>query len=567
LQHLLVGGNTFHGREEIEILRTALAAIERPDDELAVFATLRGPLLAVSDAALIVWRERVGSLHPFRPVPPELPESLSEIAEGLALLKGLHRGRNRRPVADTIAQLLEATRAHAAFAIWPTGMQALANIERLRILARSAEQRGLVSFRGFVEYLENEAERGDVAEAPLLEEGVQGVRIMSVHKAKGLEFPIVILADMTTKESFGRADRWTDPSHGLCVQRLAGCSPPELLEHAAEEIRRDREEAARLLYVAATRARDALVVPVVGDARREGWLTTLHPAVYPPSERARARIADRAPGTPAMGNDSVVERPVGEPQPDDSVVPGLHQPEAGSHRVVWWDPSKLRLDVQPANGLAQTRILEADETGRAEQALADWQAWRLSRATTIALGATPSSVVRTATEWARSGVEIEGSDAVSVVDARWTGERPGGARFGTLVHALLATVSLDGGREHVSAQGLVCARLLGARDDERRAAVEVALAALAHPLLRRAAAAGARCRRESAIVLRLEDGMLVECVADLAFRDADEWIVVDFKTDAELGQRVDSYRRQVALYVRGIAEATSAPARGHLLRV
>ena len=61
--------------------------------------------------------------------------------------------------------------------------------------------------------------------------------------------------------------------------------------------------------------------------------------------------------------------------------------------------------------------------------------------------------------------------------------------------------------------------------------------------------------------------MLVECVADLAFRDADEWIVVDFKTDAELGQRVDSYRRQVALYVRGIAEATSAPARGHLLRV
>jgi ATP-dependent exoDNAse (exonuclease V) beta subunit len=470
-------------------------------------------------------------------------------------------------VADTIAQLLEATRAHAAFAIWPTGMQALANIERLRILARSAEQRGLVSFRGFVEYLEDEAERGDVAEAPLLEEGVQGVRIMSVHKAKGLEFPIVILADMTTKESFGRADRWTDPSHGLCVQRLAGCSPPELLEHAAEEIRRDREEAARLLYVAATRARDALVVPVVGDARREGWLSTLHPTVYPPSERARARIADRAPGTPAMGNDSVVERPVGEPQPDDSVVPGLHQPEAGSHRVVWWDPSTLRLDVQPANGLAQTRILEADDTGRAEQALANWQAWRLSRATTIERGATPSSVVRSATEWARSRVEIEGSDAVSVVDARWTGERPGGARFGTLVHALLATVSLDCDREHVSAQGLVCARLLGARDDERRAAVEVALAALAHPLLRRAAAAGARCRRESAIVLRLEEGTLVECVADLAFRDADEWIVVDFKTDAELGQRVDSYRRQVALYVRGIAEATSTPARGHLLRV
>jgi ATP-dependent exoDNAse (exonuclease V) beta subunit len=567
LQHLLVGGNTFHGREEIEILRTALAAIERPDDELAVFATLRGPLVAVSDAELIVWRERFGSLHPFRPIPAELPESLTGIAAGLELLKSLHRGRNRRPVADTIAQLLEATRAHAAFAIWPTGMQALANIDRLRILARSAEQRGLVSFRGFVEYLEDEAERGNVAEAPLLEEGVQGVRIMSAHKAKGLEFPIVILADMTTKESFGRADRWTDPARGLCVQRLAGCSPPELLDHAAEEIQRDREEAARLLYVAATRARDVLVVPVVGDARRDGWLSTLHPVVYPPPARARARLADRAPGTPAMGTDSVVARPVGEPQPDDSIIPGLHQPEAGAHRIVWWDPARLRLDVQPSNGLAQTRILEADESGRAQQALASWEAWRHARTATVDRGANPSSVVRTATEWARSRAEIPGSDAVSVINARWTGERPGGARFGTLVHALLATVNLDADREHVTAQGGLCARLLGADEEERRAAVEIAAAALTHPLLRRAAGAGAHCRRESAILLRLEDGTLIECVADLAFRDGEDWVVVDFKTDSDLEGRADAYRRQVALYVRGIAEATSRRARGHLLQV
>ena len=268
-----------------------------------------------------------------------------------------------------------------------------------------------------------------------------------------------------------------------------------------------------------------------------------------------------------MGNDSVVERPVGEPQPDDSVVAGLHQPEAGSHRIVWRDPSSLRLGAQPSNGLAQTRILEADETGRAREAVASWEAWHRSRSATVERGAKPSSVVRTATEWARSRVDIQESAAVSVVDARWSGERPGGARFGTLVHALLATVDLDGDREHVGAQAILCARLLGADEEERRAALEIAAAALTHPLLRRAAAAGAHCRRESAIILRLEDGTLVECVADLAFRDGEEWVVVDVKTDAELADRAEAYRRQVALYVRGIAEATSRPARGHLLHV
>jgi ATP-dependent exoDNAse (exonuclease V) beta subunit len=104
---------------------------------------------------------------------------------------------------------------------------------------------------------------------------------------------------------------------------------------------------------------------------------------------------------------------------------------------------------------------------------------------------------------------------------------------------------------------------------ERDSAAAVAVAALAHPLLRRAAAAAldGRCRRESAIVVRLEDGMLIESVADLAFQEIDSWTVVDFKTDYELGERLEAYRRQVAVYLRGIERATSAKVRGVLLRV
>lgn len=116
---------------------------------------------------------------------------------------------------------------------------------------------------------------------------------------------------------------------------------------------------------------------------------------------------------------------------------------------------------------------------------------------------------------------------------------------------------------------MIQARLLGTSEEERAAAVEVVLAALAHPLMRRAAEAAAKgfCRRETGLVLRLGDGALLECVVDLAFREGEGWTVVDFKTDAELRGKDEVYRRQVALYVQGISQATSVVARGHVLFV
>jgi ATP-dependent helicase/nuclease subunit A len=567
LPHLLVGGGAFYTREEVEALSAALLAIERPDDELATFATLRGPLFALSDAALLLWREEVGALHPFRKVLQQLSAPLTEVADALRVLKDLHRRRNWQPVGDTITQLIEATRAHASFAIWPTGMQALANVGRFADLARRAERQGLISFRSFVEYLERQSERGEVAEAPLLEEGVQGVRMMSAHKAKGLEFPIVILADLTTPEIHENPSRWSDPSRGLCVQRLANCTPPELREHVAEEIQCERDEAVRLLYVAATRARDVLVVPVVGDERREGWLAALHPAIYPPSASARRPEAKQAPGTPLFGDDTVSERPEKAKRTRDSVMPGVHVPEAGNHRVIWWDPRPLKLGLKPSIGLAQEKILTEDTEGRAAAARAHFEAWRASRAQAIERGRNPSRTIQTATERARAGAAIRGSEDVTLVDARLHGPRPGGARFGTLVHAVLATVNLTGDRNAVAAHADIHTRLLGGSEEEHDAAIEVVTAALSHPLLRRAAAASTQrqLRRETAIVTRLDDNTLIECVADLAFNEAHEWIVVDFKTDDELGAHEQRYRRQVALYVRGISEATSTAARGHLM--
>jgi ATP-dependent exoDNAse (exonuclease V) beta subunit len=460
--HLLVGGTSFHQREEVEAVRNALAAVERPDDELAVFATLRGPFFALGDGALLAFRERVGTLHPFRRLPDGLPAPLGEVGEALAVLRDLHRGRNRRPIADTVGRLLAATRAHAALAIWPTGEQALANVARLMNLARRAERGGVTSFRAFVDQLAEQAARGQATDAPIVEEGTDGVRLMTVHRAKGLEFPVVVLADLTAKETPGEPARWVDAARGLCAMRLAGCIPPELRDHAAEEMVREREEAARVLYVATTRARDLLVVPALGDAPYpEGWLAALDPVIRPAVETAGHPDTREPPGCPAFGHDTVPQRPANAVRPADAVVPGGHRPASGTTPVVWWDPARLRLDVRESVGLAQQRLLEADEDGgRAEEGVRAHAAWRAERERVGALGRRPSLRVTTATERAAATGEAAAEIAVETVEV--AGPRPHGRRFGALVHAVLAAVPLDGDDAAVAAAATLEGRLLGA---------------------------------------------------------------------------------------------------------
>src|SRR5262249_51804325 len=160
------------------------------DDELKVFATLRGPLFALSDEALLAYRQQVGGggtlvrrqLNPMYPADKAtLGRPTVEVVDALDLLRRLHRGRNRRPIAETITALLKATRAHAGIALWPNGEQALANCQRLIDMARSFE-RDASSFRAFVEHIEEQAEHGEADEAPIVEEGTEGVRVMTVYK-------------------------------------------------------------------------------------------------------------------------------------------------------------------------------------------------------------------------------------------------------------------------------------------------------------------------------------------------------------------------------------------------
>jgi ATP-dependent helicase/nuclease subunit A len=134
--------------QEVETLRAASAAIEWPDDELAVYAALRGPLFSIADNLLFRYRfELKMRLRPLRVRGTDISDAFKPIVEALDILADLHRNRNRQPIAGTDTRLLEATRAYMGFALRPSGHQVLANVHRVIELARSFEQTGGISFR------------------------------------------------------------------------------------------------------------------------------------------------------------------------------------------------------------------------------------------------------------------------------------------------------------------------------------------------------------------------------------------------------------------------------------
>ncbi len=579
IPHLLVGGKSFHNREEVETVRAALNAVEWPDDELSVFATLRGALFAIGDELLLEYHHHFRHFNPYQ-VPEHLTARLAPIGEALSLVRELHQRRNSRPVADTLSDLLIATRAHVGVALRRGGEQALANVLHIADLARRYEADGGISFRGFVEELGNSASHAEAPEAPILEEGSDGVRLMTVHKAKGLEFPVVLLVDMSCRLSRETADRYIDGVRGLCAQRLAGWAPVELLEQEPLEVERDRREGHRLAYVAATRARDLLVIPAIGDEPyREGWTGPLDGAIFPPFERRRE--AQAHPECPSFRKDTVLERPGGDPARADTVHPGLHRMSGiagepdGSYDIVWWDPGVLMLERPSTFGVRHEELIARDALRSVvDETLAVYRTWETDRAVTVERAARASLAVQTATEWA--GIDLpmtvdvfDGQVSIHSVSA---GDRlrPSGARFGALVHAVLGAVSLEAVDDQIREMAIVQARLLAATPDETVAASEVVTRALAHPLFVKArqAAASGQCRREVPVTYTAPDGMIIEGVVDLAFENKGRWTVVDLKTDIEIGRLgLDRYKRQVALYAAAIARATSKPVEAALLRV
>jgi len=562
--HVALGSVGLSETEEGRALSNALSAIERTDDTLAVYATLHGALFGFDDATLFDYATfvghegKVGRLDPLRAKPEETPEDLRDVADALALLGRLHRLRNRRPTAETLHELCAATRAHVAFALSPTSEQALLVLASLERRAAAHDHRGGLSFRSFITALEEE-DRG----RELTDDEAMGVRILTVHAAKGLEFPVVILADPTSKPR-AEVDRVVDVKSGLAALRLAGLSPRELLERAPAEQAAIAAESVRLAYVAATRARDLLVIPIVGDEPtfpEDGWLAPLQRAMVPTTPSR----SEQAPLCPIMGADTVLDRP--EPA-RSKLAPGLYMTKGGP--VAFFDPKVLEAPRKVAVGKLELVAKDVSEEGSREEAEAHDRV-STARQLTIAAGSVPSLEVITATAHSHLEGATPTTDVALHRVPRETG-RPGGKRFGILVHAVLAAANLDASASELEHASRSFGRLHGATDSEIDAAARAALAALAAPLMVEAQRAGqaGRLRREVPIAWEIDEGRIIDGVVDLAFFDGEAWQVVDYKTDDPsllASESLGAYQAQVSLYVRAIHAATGQPARGALLFV
>lgn len=297
--------------------------------------------------------------------------------------------------------------------------------------------------------------------------------------------------------------------------------------------------------------------------------------LYPQEDSRRKSVP--APGCPDFGEDTVLDRgPKGQAPPAGSVRPGLHRPAANGPPVVWWDPAVLAPEPEEHAPLRHQRVLELDADGAAGASEENYRLWKRAREELLARASRPELKVQTVTELARresgnaeGGITPSSPHVRVETIARSGPERLGGRRFGALVHALLASVdfaSWDGIQQGAATSG----RLVGATDDEIKAAVVAVRAALDHPILRKVAMKeGEALRRETPVLMRLEDGSLAEGVVDLAYREEEPhftgWTVVDFKTDREFAASSERYVTQVRLYAEAIGSLMNSPAQGILL--
>lgn len=260
-----IAGRGFYDRPEIRDLLNALAALADPSDDLALAGLLRSPAIGLSDSAIyrLRWAES-GARRSFWPalrrdsILAGLPEADRDRAEfARQLITALHAQAGRAPVAQLLKAFLDMTHYRAILRLGRGGERLRRNVDKLLADAHRSE---LVSIPAFLEYL---TALGDVgvreSEAPTEVGGA--IQLMTIHKAKGLEFPVVVLADAGYTGGFRSAPFYLDQGLGLLLNPSGDESQPAAFRLAAwREAEQEAAEEQRLLYVAATRAMEKFII-------------------------------------------------------------------------------------------------------------------------------------------------------------------------------------------------------------------------------------------------------------------------------------------------------------------
>ncbi|HLV35510.1 MAG TPA: UvrD-helicase domain-containing protein, partial [Spirillospora sp.] len=290
LPFVTVAGRGYYDRPEVWDLLNLLRALYNPADNLSLATVLRSPLFVLSDDALLALRlvkDEAGKpalLWDALAQPDVVPageRALTAFARDcLYDLAGL---AGRVTISELLREALDRTGFLATLTGLPDGARRRGNVEKL--LAK-AESSGKITLSTFEQYLRDLSER-EVREGEALLEADNAVTLMTVHASKGLEFPVVVLVD-TSWERSNRGSNVVlyDPVYGLCC-KVYDAESDSLQQpfsyRQAEILTRCREDAERrrLLYVAATRAQDYLLVcgqvtcDKKGQWSAKGWLGLL----------------------------------------------------------------------------------------------------------------------------------------------------------------------------------------------------------------------------------------------------------------------------------------------------
>jgi ATP-dependent exoDNAse (exonuclease V) beta subunit len=268
IPYTLASGSGFYERQEVVDVLNALRVVLDPCDEPALLGFLRSPMAGLSDDAIYLWTKAAGSLARAFAAGDTAILAATGAEDDAVRARDLVAGLRALPDADpgrVLRQLLAGTHYEAVLLSQYLGLQKAANVRKLVAQADTFQYGGVRSLRAFVRYLAD-VRSNAVREGEAALPGTSGaVQLLTIHKSKGLEFPVVFLADTASPLRVSDAgDLLHHRALGLVFRAPdeagAPCSPP-LAQAIQRRVRREEiAEHARLLYVALTRARDRLLI-------------------------------------------------------------------------------------------------------------------------------------------------------------------------------------------------------------------------------------------------------------------------------------------------------------------